>query len=142
TKRWESWTRRSQSTRRCARRRVTATRCSTAFSPGRELRHDRGGARPSSGNDRQPDLPLPLSTAGIPGREENDRARRQVTMSGYDEIGLAELLAALPPAPRGWVQAAQELPLARLGLDDLVRRAEEDADFRGRLRSEERRVGK
>ena len=54
-------------------------------------------------------------------------------MSGYDEIGLAELLAALPPAPRGWVQAAQELPLARLGLDDLVRRAEEDADFRGRL---------
>ena len=56
-----------------------------------------------------------------------------MTMSGYDEIGLAELLAALPPAPRGWVQAAQELPLARLGLDDLVRRAEEDADFRGRL---------
>lgn len=56
-----------------------------------------------------------------------------MTMSGYDEIGLAELLAALPPAPQGWVQAAQELPLARLGLDDLVRRAEEDADFRGRL---------
>jgi hypothetical protein len=54
-------------------------------------------------------------------------------MSGYDEIRLAELLAALPPAPRGWVQAAQELPLARLGLDDLVRRAEEDADFRRRL---------
>ena len=54
-------------------------------------------------------------------------------MSGYDEIRLAELLAALPPAPRGWVQAAQELPLARLGLDDLVRRAEEDAGFRRAL---------
>ncbi len=54
-------------------------------------------------------------------------------MSGYDEIRLADLLAALPPAPQGWVLAAQELPLARLGLDDLVRRAEEDADFRRRL---------
>jgi hypothetical protein len=54
-------------------------------------------------------------------------------MSGFDEIRLADLLSALPPAPQGWVQAAQELPLARLGLDDLVRRAEEDADFRRRL---------
>jgi hypothetical protein len=54
-------------------------------------------------------------------------------VSGYDEIRLAELLAALPPAPRGWVQAAQELPLARLGLDDLVRRAEENAVFRRNL---------
>jgi hypothetical protein len=54
-------------------------------------------------------------------------------VSGYDEIKLAELLAVLPPAPRGWVQAAQELPLARLGLDDLVRRAEESADFRRKL---------
>jgi len=54
-------------------------------------------------------------------------------VSGYDELQLAELLAALPPAPRGWVRAAQELPLARLGLDDLVRRAQEDAAFRRRL---------
>jgi hypothetical protein len=54
-------------------------------------------------------------------------------VSGYDEIKLAELLAVLPPAPRGWVQAAQELPLARLGLDDLVCRAEESADFRRKL---------
>lgn len=54
-------------------------------------------------------------------------------MSGYDEIRLAELLAALPPAPEAWVRAAQELPLARLGLDDLVRRAEEDVAFRARL---------
>ena len=51
----------------------------------------------------------------------------------YDELRIAELLAALPPAPEGWVRAAQELPLARLGLEDLIRRAEEDADFRRRL---------
>ena len=57
-------------------------------------------------------------------------------MSGYDEIRLADLLAALPPAPQAWVWAAQELPLVRLGLDDLVRRAEEDAAFRSKLISD------
>jgi hypothetical protein len=51
----------------------------------------------------------------------------------YDEERVAELLRLLPPAPEGWVRAAQELPLARLGLDDIVRRAEEDAAFRERL---------
>jgi len=54
-------------------------------------------------------------------------------MSRYDETRIGELLRRLPPAPEGWVRAAQELPLARLGLDELVRRAEADADFRGRL---------
>ena len=54
-------------------------------------------------------------------------------VSGYDEEGIARLLAALPPAPRGWVLAAQELPLVRLGLDDLVRKAEQDVEFRRRL---------
>jgi hypothetical protein len=48
----------------------------------------------------------------------------------YDETQLAELLQALPPAPAGWVQAAQELPTARRGLDDLVGRAVADAEFR------------
>jgi hypothetical protein len=51
----------------------------------------------------------------------------------YEEERIAELLRALPPAPEGWVRAAQELPLARLGLDEIVRRAEEDAAFRARL---------
>jgi hypothetical protein len=51
----------------------------------------------------------------------------------WDEERVAELLRMLPPAPQGWVRAAQELPLARLGLDDIVRRAEEDAAFRRRL---------
>ena len=54
-------------------------------------------------------------------------------MTNYDEERIAELLRALPPAPSGWVRAAQELPLARLGLDEIVRRAEEDAVFRAAL---------
>jgi hypothetical protein len=56
-----------------------------------------------------------------------------VGMSPPDEARLAELLRMLPPAPEGWVRAAQELPLARLGLDEIVRRAEEDAEYRRRL---------
>jgi hypothetical protein len=51
-------------------------------------------------------------------------------MSAYDEERLARLIGMLPPAPDGWVQAAQELPLARRGLDQLVARAEADAAFR------------
>jgi hypothetical protein len=51
-------------------------------------------------------------------------------MTRYDEIQLAELLRALPPAPAAWVQAAQELPTARRGLDDLVERAVADSEFR------------
>ena len=50
--------------------------------------------------------------------------------SGYDEERLGELLGQLPPAPAGWVQAAQELPAARLGLDAIVERARVDAEFR------------
>jgi hypothetical protein len=51
-------------------------------------------------------------------------------MSAYDEERLARLIGMLPPAPDGWVQAAQELPAARRGLDQLVARAEADAAFR------------
>lgn len=51
-------------------------------------------------------------------------------MTRYDEERLGELLRRLPPAPEGWVRAAQELPRARRELDGLVRRAEEDAAFR------------
>jgi hypothetical protein len=54
-------------------------------------------------------------------------------MSAYNEDRLAELIAALPPAPEAWVQAAQELPLARKGLDQIVARAEADAEFRKAL---------
>ena len=51
----------------------------------------------------------------------------------YDEETLARLLRLLPPAPEASVAAAQQLPLARLGLDEIVARAEEDAEFRARL---------
>ena len=51
----------------------------------------------------------------------------------YDEERIAALLQQLPPAPVGWVQAAQELPLARLELDEIVARAEADAAFRQAL---------
>jgi hypothetical protein len=54
-------------------------------------------------------------------------------MSGYDEERIAELLRVLAPAPLGWVEAAQELPQARLEIAGLVERAQLDADFRARL---------
>jgi hypothetical protein len=51
-------------------------------------------------------------------------------MTAYNEERLGELLRMLPPAPAGWVTAAQELPAARVQLDALVQRAEADAAFR------------
>jgi hypothetical protein len=54
-------------------------------------------------------------------------------MSGYDTERLARLIGMLPPAPMGWVRAAQELPAARRGLDEIVARAEADAAFRRTL---------
>jgi hypothetical protein len=51
-------------------------------------------------------------------------------MKRYDEEQIAEHLRRLPPAPEGWVRAAQELPLARRGLDEIVERAQADAEFR------------
>ena len=50
--------------------------------------------------------------------------------SPYDEERLGELLGLLPPAPPAWVQAAQELPQARRGLDEIVERARVDVEFR------------
>ncbi len=54
-------------------------------------------------------------------------------MSAYNEERIAELLRVLPPAPAGWVQAAQELPRARAEYDEIVARAEADAAFREAL---------
>ena len=55
------------------------------------------------------------------------------SMNASDHDALARLIAALPPAPRGWVQAAQELPAARRGIDDIVERAVADAAYRERV---------
>ncbi|MDX6442657.1 MAG: hypothetical protein QOE43_2386 [Gaiellaceae bacterium] len=54
-------------------------------------------------------------------------------MNASDHDKLARLIAALPPAPVGWVQAAQELPAARRGIDDIVERAVADAAYRERV---------
>jgi hypothetical protein len=54
-------------------------------------------------------------------------------MNAYDEERIGRLLRLLPPAPEGWVRAAQELPAARAMLDELVARAEQDAAFRLQL---------
>jgi hypothetical protein len=54
-------------------------------------------------------------------------------MTAYDEEKIAQLIKALPPAPEAWVTAAQELPLARRQLDDIVARAEADLEFRRAL---------
>ena len=47
-------------------------------------------------------------------------------MTGPHEERIAELIAALPPAPPAWVQAAIELPGARAAIDGLVARATSD----------------
>ena len=39
-------------------------------------------------------------------------------MRNYNEETLADLLRTLPAPPDAWVKAAQEIPLARRGLDD------------------------
>jgi hypothetical protein len=54
-------------------------------------------------------------------------------MVPHDEERLGELLGLLPPAPEGWVRAAQELPAARRDLDEIVERARADAQFRAQL---------
>jgi hypothetical protein len=54
-------------------------------------------------------------------------------MTAFNEERLARLIRALPPAPAAWVRAATELPLAKAGLDEIVARAEADADFKARL---------
>jgi len=54
-------------------------------------------------------------------------------MRNYNEETLAELLRTLPAPPEAWVRAAQEIPLARRGLDDIVERARADQAFREAL---------
>lgn len=54
-------------------------------------------------------------------------------MAEYNEETLSELLRTLPAPPQAWVQAAQEIPLARRGLDEIVGRAQADLAFRAAL---------
>jgi hypothetical protein len=54
-------------------------------------------------------------------------------MAAYNEETLAQLLRTLPAPPQAWVRAAQEIPLARRGLDEIVKRARADRAFRDAL---------
>jgi hypothetical protein len=54
-------------------------------------------------------------------------------MTEYEEERIAELLRLLPAVPHGLVEAAQQLPLARAEIAEIVARAEGDAAFRTRL---------
>ena len=54
-------------------------------------------------------------------------------MRDYNEETLAKHLRTLPTPPEAWVKAAQEIPLARRGLDDIVERARADQAFRDAL---------
>ena len=56
-----------------------------------------------------------------------------IRVSDHDIGLLARRLAALPPAPEGWLEAAQELPLMKRNLDDLLAQAVTDAGLRDRL---------
>jgi len=53
-----------------------------------------------------------------------------MTIERYDEERLAALLKMLPPAPEGWVKAAQELPRARRQMDEILAHFEADKEFR------------
>ena len=48
----------------------------------------------------------------------------------HDEESLGRLLAALPPAPQAWVEAAASLPRARRDVETIVALAEADRAFR------------
>ena len=54
-------------------------------------------------------------------------------VSAFHEERIGLFLRLLRPAPRGWVQAAQELPAARQAMDEIVARAEADAAFQAAL---------
>ena len=61
-------------------------------------------------------------------------------MTSYDEEKLGDLLSALPPAPRAWVDAAKALPLARQRLEGIIERARADEDYRRRVVANPERV--
>ena len=53
-----------------------------------------------------------------------------MTIRGYDELELAGLIGALPPAPISWVNAARELPRTHRELDEVLPLIEQDAELR------------
>jgi hypothetical protein len=54
-------------------------------------------------------------------------------LQSFGEERLGRLIGLLEPAPEGWVRAAQEVPVLRRSLDEILARAEADAAFRPAL---------
>ena len=130
-------TRRWPSTRRCA---PCPSHCARdpgpLLRPRRELSDDRRGARAAVGHGGEPDFALPdpaSRRAGGRGKKRRPRAVWWLAMSTHRRRAIADLLRLLRPAPEAWVRAAQELPLASRGLDDIVERARADDRFRRAL---------
>ena len=51
-------------------------------------------------------------------------------MDPFEEERLGRLIGLLASPPDGWVAAAQEIPVLRRSLDQILARAEADAAFR------------
>ena len=51
----------------------------------------------------------------------------------HDEEAIAALLSELREPPRAWIEAAKELPRARLQIAGIVERAETDVEFRDQV---------
>jgi hypothetical protein len=51
-------------------------------------------------------------------------------VTDLSEEHLAELIAALPPPPPGWLKSAIELPRARAAIEELTTRATDDGPAR------------
>ena len=73
-----------------------------------------------------------------PSDELTDGLRRNPMTHTRDTTRNAwlQLLKMLPPAPEGWVRAAQELPQARLEIDEIAERAQADAEFRAAVEAD------
>lgn len=61
-------------------------------------------------------------------------------MTTDDIAQLGRLIAALPPAPSGWVAAAAELPRTRRELESILERATADAELRASIDRDLERV--
>ena len=110
--------------------------------PRRELPHDRRGARAPAGTiakvarrlSRLRDVLDPAPDEETASEEKSAGRGPSGGKGGKDtmtpEERIAEVLRALPAPPRGWVEAAKELPAARRELATILERVERDERYR------------
>lgn len=53
-----------------------------------------------------------------------------------DELAVGRMIAGLPPAPRGWVEAAYEIPTTQAELESIIDRIERDEKFRAAIQAD------